>query len=169
MAGQRRSSRGPVSPTLRTARWFVGAAVVVAVFVASESCGRGEETTEVCGEPSLRILAPAADEKADRSVREAPLVPGGQAVAIGMAITDACDGRGGGSPASPMTVRLYVEQGSQSVSVAAVRPEGSVDGFEVPFGVPDTLSPGRATLVARPSPEADAEELASVEFTLVDR
>lgn len=69
---------------------------------------------------------------------------------------------------TPREVRLFVEQGGTRVSVARVRVVDADWEFEVRFGVPQSLTPGPARLIATTSETAGGVTLAATRFRVAN-
>lgn len=69
-------------------------------------------------------------------------------------------------PGELRSVRLFVVQGSQRISVAQVAIAGADNSFAVSFGMPERLAAGSASLVAQTSLAPDEVPLATASFAV---
>lgn len=141
---------------------FVACVVLVVVLLAGCGDPAPELTYHKCVAPTL-ALAPEGGEPV---VGETPTVTAGGVVrVVGRHFSSTCVPADGPSVGDPLAeVRLYFEQGDQRVSVANRRADGPDQGFDVPVGIPATLSPGPALLIATTSDEIGAPELATADL-----
>jgi hypothetical protein len=87
---------------------------------------------------------------------------GGTLFAAGSGIDEGCTADG----STPAGARLFLVQGSQRVSVAHVATSGADHSFSISFGVPATLQPGNASVVAQTTLDPHETPLATASVSV---